>query len=67
LEVKMKKEYGKCKNFDTFYCPEKNKEMMKELISKTTLQPDIRVDLTEGLMIGEKVNETTCSNCMSFK
>ena len=63
----MQKKYGNCKNFDTIYCPEKNKEMMKELVSKTTIMPDIKTDLSEGLMIGDKVNELLCSNCKSFK
>jgi len=63
----MQKEYVNCKNFDTIYCPEKNEEMMKELISKTTLRPDMLTDITEGLMIGHKVNELICSKCKSFK
>lgn len=63
----MEKEYGSCNKFDTIYCPEKNNEMMRELISKTTLSPNIKIDLTEGLLIGDKVNEVLCSNCSSFR
>ena len=60
-------EYWNCKNFDSIYCPERNIEMMKDLISKTIIRPDIPNDLTEGFMIGDKVSEVICSKCESYR
>jgi hypothetical protein len=62
----MQKDYDNCKSFDSIYCPQRNTEMMKDLIFKTTIMPDIPTDLNEGLMIADKVNELICSKCDSF-
>ena len=63
----MQKKYGNCQNFDCIYCPERNIGMMKDLISKMTVRPNIPSDLTEGLIIGIEVSELICSKCKSFR